>query len=348
MTIGDDDPAGMTVTPVDPQTVAEGSSQIYVIQLRSHPLFDVQVSVAPAAGSDDERLVMPSAVTIAAGSWQTPRTLTVATTNDLIHQGTTPARVLTFTPASTDGNFVEPVDRSLTITDDDVLTGMTVTPCPAPADTEGASVTFTIHLQSQPLSNVDVSVGPAAGTDDSRLVMPAPIHFTAANWQTSQTLVVSTLDDGIVQTAMVVSQLVFTGSSSDPNFQQTINCSVTIYDNEPVTMDPDENTDVELTEPSIGHAGPIQNYTIRLRTQPTANVVVSVVSEPPIDSRLALPLQITIGTADWDSDHTLTVEVVRVPGNQGTMTSTLNFVLTSDDGRFSRTITRSVTVYNSL
>lgn len=115
---------------------------------------------------------------------------------------------------------------------DDDMAGILVSPGSGlVTDEGGASATFTVVLKSQPTAPVNISVlssDPGEGT-----VSPASLTFTAANWDTPQTVTVMGVpddaDDGDAPYTVNLA-----ASSSDPGYQSAgAAVSVTNLDNPP-------------------------------------------------------------------------------------------------------------------
>jgi len=187
---------------------------------------DVVVSVASSDLS--EAVVSASALTFTASNWDTPQTVVVTGVNDGLSDGDRAvARLLS-------GVLVEPFAVGFINTDNDggpqlaVLSssGSNGDSCPEPpieepvddeaalstaaiegfgfiVESEGSTVmsesgssdSFTFALGSEPAGDVVVSV---ASSDLSEAVVSASaLTFTASNWDTPQTVVVTGVNDGL-------------------------------------------------------------------------------------------------------------------------------------------------------
>jgi len=87
-------------------------------------------------------------------------------------------------------------DVGLVNRDDDTF-GFTISSLSGSSTSEvGGSVTFTVRLNSEPTANVTLPVSSSDTTEG--LVSPASLVFTAANWNTTQTVTVTGVDDTIL------------------------------------------------------------------------------------------------------------------------------------------------------
>ena len=81
---------------------------------------------------------------------------------------------------------------TLTVTDDDAR-GVAVSPTALPVP-EGGDATYTVVLASQPTGPVTVTPSLAAGSSPD-VTVSGPLTFTAANWDSAQTVTVSAAQD---------------------------------------------------------------------------------------------------------------------------------------------------------
>ena len=66
----------------------------------------------------------------------------------------------------------------------------------------GTTDTLTVVLDTQPITNVVVSV---SGSDSSEATLsPSPLLFTTSNWDTPQTITVTGVDDQIIDGNKIV------------------------------------------------------------------------------------------------------------------------------------------------
>ncbi len=96
----------------------------------------------------------------------------------------------------------------------------------------GAGDSFTIALLSAPVAEVTVAVS-TAGPDDIG-INPTLFTFTPQNWQVSQAVALSAINDNLVEGTETF-DITLTTISADPNYEaQTSTISVTVNDNDVV------------------------------------------------------------------------------------------------------------------
>ena len=94
--------------------------------------------------------------------------------------------------AGNDIGVAGPADVALTIEDDDER-GVTVSETELGID-EGGTGTYTVVLDSEPTASVTVTPSRSSGSGD--VTVSGALTFTAANWDTAQTVTVGAAEDG--------------------------------------------------------------------------------------------------------------------------------------------------------
>ncbi len=283
VTITDDDTPGVTLSATA-LTVTEGATGIYTVVLDSDPLGDVRVTPA----SDDPSVATVSGPLFFNGAnWNTARTVTVtgADDGDSVDDATT----ITHTVAGYGSVTADPV--AVTVTDNDTP-GVTLS-ATALTVTEGATGTYTVVLDTDPLGNVTVT--PASG--DTAVATAAgfgSLIFTTANWNIVQTVVVTGAEDSdSVDAATTITHTVngYGSVAADP-------VAVTVTDNDipGVTL---SATALTVTEGATG------TYTVVLNTEPLGNVTVTPASGDTAVATVTGALIFTVAT--WNTARTVSV-----------------------------------------
>src|SRR5438094_649964 len=124
-------------------------------------------------------------------------------------------------------------DVSVSNTDDDTA-GITVSPTSGLTTTEaGSDVTFDVVLTSQPLMNVTIGLSSNDLTEGT--VSPSSLTFTPANWNVSQTVTVTSVDDAIVDGSISYKIVTAAAVSGDATYNGMNPSDVTVIntDNDP-------------------------------------------------------------------------------------------------------------------
>ena len=130
---------------------------------------------------------------------------------------------------------------------------------------EGGSSQYSVLLDSQPTGTVTVSVGGASG---DVTVDPAQLTFSTTTWSTAQVVTVNAADDTDGQTdpAVTLTHRV-RGADYDGLGAGTVRVTITETGKPGITVSP---TSLPLTEGATG------SYTVKLDSEPTATVTVTV------------------------------------------------------------------------
>ena len=290
----DNDTAGVTVTPTE-LTVAEGSSNTYTVVLDTQPAGDVTVTIEGVAGTD---LTLDKiTLTFTAQDWNTPQTVTVTAGQD--HDAVDDTAALTHAVTSVDdanynGLNVRSVD--VTITDDDRVR-VTVSETSLDIE-EGGSDTYTVVLDTQPTGDVTVTIDGVAGTDLT--LDKTTLTFTAQDWNTPQTVAVTSVQDhdGVDDTVALAHTVT---SVDDANYN---GLSVRSVD---VTVTDDDTVGVTVSETSLTmEEGGLDTYTVVLDTQPIGDVTVTIDGVAGTDLSLD-KTTLTFTAQDWNTPQAVTV-----------------------------------------
>lgn len=192
----DDDTAGVGIEPTSGVLLSEpDTTEVISVALFSEPTANVTVtftSTTPGAAT-----VTPSSLVFTPATWTMVRMATIRATNDDIDDGDQPIDVTT-TVTSTDLRYagIAVADITGTTADDDEA-GITVMPTTGLVTTEaGGMATFTVVLNSEPLSSVRIDLTSSAPTEG--LPSPTSLTFTPSNWSMARTVMVIGQNDAVV------------------------------------------------------------------------------------------------------------------------------------------------------
>ena len=286
VTTADDDPVGITLSAAT-LGVDEGDDAAYTVRLATQPTAQVTIAVTGQSGTD--LTVGPTALTFTTTNWATVQTVTVAAAED--DDGVDDTATLAHTASG--GDYAgETASLTVTTADDDPV-GITLSAETLEVD-EGDDGTYTVRLATQPTAQVTIAVTGHSGTDLT--VGPTALTFTTTNWATVQTVTVAAAedDDGVDDTAT----LAHTASGGD-YAGETASLAVTTTDDDPVGITLSAAT-LEVDEGDDG------TYTVRLATQPTAQVTIAVTGHSGTDLTVG-PTALTFTTTNWATVQTVTV-----------------------------------------
>ena len=213
-TITDDDTAGVTVTESGGSVnVTEGSTtDTYTVVLASQPTSSVSIAI----GVDTQSTVGATPLTFTTENWNTPQTVTVTAVNDSVAEGAHTSTI-THTATSSDENYngISVASVTANITDNETA-GVTITESDALTSvTEGgATDSYTVVLTSQPTASVTITVT-ASGSEVT--LSSGTLTFTTANWNTPQTVPITAVNDGTIE-SVKTSTFTHTAVSSDSSY----------------------------------------------------------------------------------------------------------------------------------
>jgi len=206
---------GIVVTPAASAITSEsGGTSSFSIQLTSQPSGSVTIPLTSSASS--EGIVAANSVVFTSANWHIPQTVTVSGIDDFVDDGDTSWLALTSPAVSTDPGYngLDAADATFTNIDNDTA-GISVSSLSGSFTSEsGTSVSFTVRLNSQPISSVSLAVNSADATEGTAL--PGLLVFTPTNWSQSQTVVVSGVDDTIWDGNVTYSVVIAAATSLDP------------------------------------------------------------------------------------------------------------------------------------
>ena len=187
VTIAEDDVPGVKVSETA-LTLAEGDAGTYTVVLDTEPAAEVTVAVEVPSGTD--LTVTPSELRFTAADWNTAQTVTVTAIQDADAVADLPV-TLAHEVSGGDYQGLAAAGVEVTIAEDDVP-GVKVSET-ALTLAEGDAGTYTVVLDTEPAAEVTVAVEVPSGTDLT--VTPSELRFTAADWNTAQTVTVTAIQD---------------------------------------------------------------------------------------------------------------------------------------------------------
>ena len=192
--VTDDEGPEIVVTPRAPLTLTEGSTTMgvatHTVALKIAPTGTVVVAVT---SSDGGAVTVNGAgtqnLTFTTSTWNTAQPVTVAavTDTDALHERVTVTHAVVTGSSATDYHRAPAVPVAVTVTDNNA--GLSVYPRAVTVqEGTGTGAPYTVELSTAPTGPVTVSVSVTATTI---AVMPSTLLFSAATWNTPQTVTVT-------------------------------------------------------------------------------------------------------------------------------------------------------------
>ncbi|HEY3371327.1 MAG TPA: Calx-beta domain-containing protein [Prolixibacteraceae bacterium] len=339
----DNDIAGFTVSPTSGLITNEAGLQTsFTIRLSSQPTANVVVNLT--SSDTGEGTVSPALVTFTAGNWAANQTVTITGVDDYEMDGNSLYSIITAVSPGGDAiyNAINPSDVTVTNNDNDVA-GFTINPSSGLTTTEGGgTATFTLKLNSQPTANV--TIGLSSSNTNEGTVSPASLTFTVGNWNTTQTVTVTGVNDFVQDGSILYSIVTAAATSSDVNYNtlNALDVSVTNTDNDVAGITVNPTSGLTTTE-----AGGSVNFSIVLTSQPTTNVTISLSSSKTNEGTVS-PTSVVFTPSDWNTARTVTVSGVDDNYVDGTVAYTIiTAAAVSGDPNYSGVNAADVSVSNT-
>src|ERR1022692_1915274 len=210
----DNDQAGIMVNPTSGLVTTEGGgTATFSIRLNSQPSANVMIGLS--SSNPGEGTVSPASVTFTSVNWNTNQTVTVTGVDDALDDGDVAYTIITAPATSADVGYngLNAADVSVMNSDNDstaiFLTAGTNNQIVV---AEGSTTNFSFVLGSQPTANVVINI--TSGNTSKGTVSPASITFTPGDWNVPKTVLLTGVDNFIL----------------DGNFSYTIQSSVSSSD----------------------------------------------------------------------------------------------------------------------
>ena len=289
--ITDNDIAGVSITPITANATEGGANGSYSVKLNTQPIAPVTINLAT-----DSQIQPITALTFTPNNWNVAQTVQVKAVDDSLVEGNhTSAIAHSSTSSDVNYNGITILPVNVAITDNDTA-GVSITPTSTTATEGGATGSYTVQLNTQPTAPVTINLA-----TDSQIQPITALTFTAANWNTPQTVTVKAVDDNLVE-GNHTGAIAHTVTSTDVKYNSiTISpVNVTIVDNDTAGVS------INPTTATATEGGANGSYSVRLNTQPTAPVTINLATGTQIQPITAL----TFTSANWNVDQTVAVKAV--------------------------------------
>ncbi|HIK11274.1 MAG TPA: DUF4347 domain-containing protein [Oscillatoriaceae cyanobacterium M33_DOE_052] len=285
--------------------------------------------------------VTTSGSTIAFAANATQSTITVEVVGDQIDEDEETLEINLVNPTASGTASVTGSPATTTITDDDTA-GVTITPTSGLTTTEaGGTSSFDVHLTSQPTANVTINLS-SSNTAEGTIDKPS-LTFTAANWNTPQTVTVNGVDELVDDGNIAYNIITAAATSADAKYNgmNADDIAVTNIDDDTagVTITQTGGT-TQLTEGSI-----TDTYTIALDTLPTGNVQITATADAQTQVSLdgvnfAASQTLTFTPTNGMMAQTVTVRAINDNTTENLHSGTItNAITTSADTNYATTMT---------
>ena len=344
-----DNDADVTVSPATLTVDEGGGSKEYTVVLGTMPTGNVTIrsivefeALADVKlGTDNPPLSLFEDLTFTTTNWNTPRRVFVAATDDAEFEGSETHDIVHVILTNADTNYPDLAALSsvtVTVTDNDL--DVTISPTTlAVAEAGETTDTYTVVLGTMPAGDVTMRANSSPDVFVATVSVPTgnqtDIAFTPANYNTAQTVTVKAVDDdrddAETRTRTVRHTITMSAdTTSYPVISVPIgNTDVTVT----VTDNDTAGVSVSKTALTVSEDGATDSYTIRLDSEPTANVPLGVsITGPSIVTTSGSSLLFTSVT--WATPQIVTVTAVDDDVDDDNATTTLRHQIRSEDAKY--------------
>ncbi|MGK5093572.1 Calx-beta domain-containing protein [Deltaproteobacteria bacterium TL4] len=292
----DDEVAGFTISSLSGNTTESGGTATFTIRLTAKSEADVIISVV--SSDPGEGSVSASSLTFTAATWNVLQTVTVTGVDDILMDGDQSYNIeLGSSSQSAIFNILDPAD--LTLSNVDETPGVVVGALSNNTTETGGTATFTARLNTQPTADVTVPIATSDTTEGT--VSPASLTFTSSNWNTTQNVTITGVDDLLDDGDQSYTITLGPTTSGDPRYVLTpsvVSVSNTDDDTAGITVSAAGN--MTTTE-----GGGTATFTVVLDSQPTANVTIALATSDATEGAVSVALTFT--TSNWNTAQNVTI-----------------------------------------
>ena len=267
----DNDTAGINVAVLAQPTTEAGGTATFSVVLTSQPLAPVTISLL--SSNTNEGTITISGLTFTSEDWNIAKTVTVTGVDDFRDDGDVNYTIQTGAASSTDPTYngMPVAEVSLSNTDDDTF-GISVLPTSGLTTTEaGGEATFNVRLNSQPTSNVTITLSTSDPTEGTLLT--SSLTFTSGDWDQPKPVTVRGVDDLVDDGDVDYDVITAAAVSGDTQYSGLDAANVRVRN----ANDDTAAFEIRWTDPPITtESGGAWTFEIRLKVQPAAAVVLSI------------------------------------------------------------------------
>ena len=308
----DNDSPGFTVSPAVGNTREDGATTTFTVRLTSQPAGTATVTIPLSSSNTSEGTIMQPSLVFTTANWAAFQTVTVRGVDDSVADGNQQYRAIL--GAATSGDMLydglDAPDVVLINVDNDKA-GITVSVAAGNTTEAGGTTTFSVVLDSQPTA--DVSIPMSSSNTNEGTVMQPSLVFTAVNWAAPQTVTVRGVNDNVADGNQLYRIILGTATGGDYAGIDPPDVNVTNVDDDSPGFIVTPRTGLVTTE-----NGGTDTFTVRLTSEPIANVTVGVHSNDVTEGATNIAL-LTFTPANYNSPQTVTVRGVNddvADGNQ--------------------------------
>ena len=333
------------ITPLTGLITSEaGHHTFFVIVLNSKPTAEVTIPIHTS--NADEGMLLIDSINFTPENWAVPQSVSILGVDDAVVDGDVEYMIITDPAVSDDAGYngIDASDITLVNLDNDEPSG---TPLPSQPGVildpttglitteDGGSTEVMVMLNTMPGGDVTIQV--TSSDTGEGIITPATMTFTSANWDSSQPLTITGVDDGVLD-GDVMYHINITTTSSDPDYNNLIitPLSVTNHDNDVAPPPPAPTAGISIS-PTTGHitseSGTMTSFTVVLDSQPSNRVTIDLSSSDSTEGTVN-PARLIFTTTNWNMPQTVNVTGVDDIEVDGNIIYTIELSVASNDANY--------------
>ena len=301
----DDEVAGVEVGTISGNTTESGGTSTFTVKLNSQPEADVTISVS--SSNTDEGTVNPSSLGFSSSNWNTSQTVTVTgvdDSSDPVVDGNTSYKINLGNTVSSSTHYNDLKSGTLELSNtDNESPGVTLSSSSLTTSENGTNATFTVKLDQKTTSDVTInlqSYDPGEGTP-----IPSALTFTTSNYSSAHTITIQAVDDALFDDnqSYTIALKTISGTGTAYDGFDPADVSVTNTDNESAN---DVGIVPNTSSISVSETGTTDSFTLKLKSEPTANVILSINSSNTAEGTVS-PSSLLFSRNNWNTSQAVTV-----------------------------------------
>ena len=281
-----------------------GANDIFGFALTDQPSSTVTINLTTSPAG--QFTLTPSSFNFNSSNWSTSQSATLSAVDELIIDGTVTGTLTLDADPSSDDCFdnIGPLNFDVTIFDNDTG-GYIVSPVVGTlTESDTTTASFTVILTRQPINDVFINLINSDASE--KIIGTSTLTFTSATWNVTQTIILNSVDELLVDGDQTTSITAEIDASSDSNFFGLASQTVTV-----VTKDNDIGDFIlgpisgNLTEQPLNSV----NFSVVLTAIPATNVEINFSSGDLTEASLATT-SVTFTPANWNIPILVVVDSV--------------------------------------
>lgn len=344
VTTVDIDMAGISLSPMSSLTTSEaGSTQTISAVLNSKPSSNVSFPVLLSHPSEVSSSM--GTVVFTPSNWNTSQSIILTGLNDSVVDGDVAYTVQLGSASSSDPIYNGMSSGTINgVNLDDDTAGLlieTSSPSPWLTSESGGNISFTVKLKSRPTSDVVLSIFSLNPSEGQPSV--SSMTFTTSNWNTNQSLVITGQDDSDIDGDKIYTTQISVSSSADSTYSSLLpqSLSFTNIDNDSAGLVFNNHLSKTVSED-----GTTTNFKLKLRSRPTSNVTVNIVSSDITEGTIN-HTSLVFTPSNWNSYKTVTITPVDESLIDGDQNFEIQFPsVSSGDANYNGLVVAAIPVVN--